>query len=126
METILVVDDNVELREIVVAYLGSSSVFQVTGEAQNGLEAVQMVDTICPQFVLMDVRMPVLDGISATRIIKERRPEVIVITYSGDHLSALAEEAKKAGASLHLTKPLDLEELVARMQGLLALTKRAQ
>lgn len=120
MKTVLVVDDHLILRKLIVEYLNSHTDFQVVGEAKNGLEAIRMVEELQPWVVVMDVRMPILDGIRATQAIKEQWPDVIVISYFGDHGIGLNQEAEAAGAAAHFTKPLDLEKLATRMQELVA------
>ncbi len=120
MVSVLVVDDYAVLRRLITEYLNTCSDFQVVGEAKNGLEAIEAVKLTTPQVVIMDVRMPALDGINATRAIKERWPEVEVITYSGDQTPDVAWEAQAAGAIVHLTKPLNLEDLAAKIRELIA------
>lgn len=120
MVNIIVVDDYTVLRSLVVDYLNAFSSLRVIGEAQNGLEAVQLTEAVRPRLVLMDICMPVMDGITATRLIKERWPETIVITYSGEQDEGIRARAAEAGADLHLTKPLDFDELIEKMQELLS------
>ncbi|MGB4503760.1 MAG: response regulator transcription factor [Syntrophaceticus sp.] len=122
MVSVIVVDDYGELRSLVVTFLNAYSSFQVVGEAQNGCEAVEMVEQLKPQIVLMDIIMPVMDGLTATRMIKKRFPDVFVILYSGDEDEENLKQVKEAGADLHLTKPLDLEELIIQMSELLSLS----
>lgn len=122
MVSVIVVDDYGELMSLVVTFLNAYSSFQVVGEAQNGCEAVEMVEQLKPQIVLMDIIMPVMDGLTATRMIKKRFPDVFVILYSGDEDEENLKQVKEAGADLHLTKPLDLEELIIQMSELLSLS----
>lgn len=122
MVSVIVVDDYGELRSLIVTFLNAYSSFQVVGEAQNGCEAVEMVEQLKPQIVLMDIIMPVMDGLTATRMIKKRFPDVFVILYSGDEDEENLKQVKEAGADLHLTKPLDLEELIIQMSELLSLS----
>lgn len=121
MASVIVVDDYGELRSLVVAFLNAYSPFQVVGEAQNGSEAVEMVEQFKPQIVLMDILMPVMDGLTATRLIKEQHPEVFVILYSGSEDEENIQKIKEVGADLHLTKPLDLEALIIKMHKLSSL-----
>ena len=111
----IVVDDYDELRSLIVTFLNNYSKFRVVGEAQNGSEAVKMVDQFKPKIVLMDMLMPVMDGVTATRLIKEGHPDVLVILYSGDDNDENIRKIKEAGADLHLKKPLDLENLIIQM-----------
>ncbi len=115
MASVIVVDDYDELRSLIVTFLNNYSKFRVVGEAQNGSEAVKMVDQFKPKIVLMDMLMPVMDGVTATRLIKEGHPDVLVILYSGDDNDENIRKIKEAGADLHLKKPLDLENLIIQM-----------
>jgi len=115
LASVIVVDDYDELRSLIVTFLNMYSKFRVVGEAQNGSEAVRMVEQFKPQIVLMDMLMPVMDGVTATRLIKEEHPDVLVILYSGDDSDENIRKIKEAGADLHLKKPLDLENLIIQM-----------
>lgn len=78
MARVLVVDDYDDLRSLIVIFLNLYSSFQVVGEAVNGNEAVQMVEQLKPEIVLMDYMMPIMDGLAATRLIKEQYPDIFV------------------------------------------------
>lgn len=120
MARVLVVDDYDDLRSLIVIFLNLYSSFQVVGEAVNGNEAVQMVEQLKPEIVLMDYMMPIMDGLAATRLIKEQYPDIFVISYSGGEEGESIQQFKEAGADLHLTKPLDLEALVKSMKKILS------
>jgi CheY-like chemotaxis protein len=117
---VLVVDDYDDLRSLIVIFLNLYSSFQVVGEAVNGNEAVQMVEQLKPEIVLMDYMMPIMDGLAATRLIKEQYPDIFVVSYSGGEEGESIQQFKEAGADLHLTKPLDLEALVKSMKKILS------
>ncbi|HBI26857.1 MAG TPA: hypothetical protein DDY25_03900 [Peptococcaceae bacterium] len=119
MARVLVVDDYADLRSMIVTFLNLYSSFQVVGEAGNGSEAVQMVEQLKPEVVLMDNLMPIMDGLTATRLIKEQHPDIYVIIYSGLGEGEKVQQFKEAGVDLHLNKPLDLETLVISMEKLL-------
>src|SRR4030066_412769 len=76
---ILIVDDHDVVRSGLRALLRSSSSFAIVGEAADGEEAVRRVDELLPDVVMMDISMPKLDGIGATRFIKQQHPDVRVI-----------------------------------------------
>lgn len=108
--TVLVADDDPTIRDGLMAILETQADLLPVGEASDGLQAVQMVRTLHPDVVLMDVGMPGVDGIEATRRIKEESPEtrVIVLTVYPIHLS----EAFAAGASRYLLKDSSTKELM--------------
>ena len=79
---VLIADDHAAFRNSLRAFLEEMEAVEVSGEARNGKQAVEMVERLRPHLIIMDIRMPELDGLSACRIIKERYPEVKVILYS--------------------------------------------
>jgi DNA-binding NarL/FixJ family response regulator len=101
---IVVADDQATVREGLVALLGMLPGIEVVGAAANGEEALQVVADQHPDAILLDLRMPVLDGISATRLLAEQHPgvAVVVLTTYDDDASILA--ALQAGARSYLTK----------------------
>ena len=99
---VLVVDNQEPIRRGITALLELTPDIEVCHEASNGWEAVQFVAEEQPDVVLMDVRMPVMDGLEATRQIKDRWPQikVVVLTLYGSH----RDEALAAGADRFLLK----------------------
>ncbi len=108
---ILVVDDHEVVRDGIVSNLVRQSDFAIVGQASNGLEAVQKAAELAPEVVLMDLRMPELDGVEAMIRIRQDNPEIkfiVFTTYSDDeYLFA----AIKAGAKGYLLKDAPREEL---------------
>ncbi|HHY89974.1 MAG TPA: response regulator transcription factor [Chloroflexi bacterium] len=109
---ILIVDDQALFREGLHTLLLVQPDFEVVGEAANGEEALKMVTKHRPDVVLMDLRMPVLDGVSATRRIKDMWPEskVIVLTTFDD--DEYVFDGLRAGAVGYLLKDVSSEKLV--------------
>jgi DNA-binding NarL/FixJ family response regulator len=108
---ILLVDDHPVVRAGLSGLLASQPDFEVVGEASNGVEALALLDTLKPDVVLMDLRMPLLDGVSAIRQTRARgaRPQVLVLTtYDTDSEIVRAVEA---GATGYLLKDVPREEL---------------
>ncbi len=108
---VMIVDDHAVVREGLRNYLGALAGFEVVGEASNGAEAVQAAKKLKPQVVLMDLVMPVMDGIEATRALRVGQPEVKVIV-----LTSFADDDKlfpalKAGAAAYLLKDVGPREL---------------
>ncbi len=91
--------------------------FQVVGRAQNGLEALEKARLLAPDVILMDIRMPVCDGLAATRLIKVEHPEIkiVMLTTSTDESDLF--EAIKSGASGYLLKSLEAEPFVTYLEG---------
>ena len=110
---VLIVDDNVHAREGLRTLLATWREIAVVGEATNGQEAVRLVAECRPDAVLMDVQMPVLDGVQATQLIKQRWPTVIVIVltmYVMEQRAAMA-----AGADAFLIKGSALDRVLAAL-----------
>jgi len=106
---ILVVDDEHVLR-ILIRYFLEKSGFEIVGEAGDGQQAVEMALECKPDVVIMDVMMPIMNGIDATRIITQKAPSIriIIITAKIDVL----EISIKAGACAFMTKPFDIVDLL--------------
>lgn len=106
---IALVDDQPLVRNGIASLLQARG-HEVVGEASNGLEAIQMVRRTNPELVLMDLRMPVMDGLEATRLLKAERPDlrIVVLTVSDDERDLV--EAVKSGAHGYLLKDLEADE----------------
>jgi DNA-binding NarL/FixJ family response regulator len=109
---VVVVDDNSPYRRAVCNILDKQPNMQVVAEAEDGLTAVQAVERHKPDAVLMDVSMPVLNGIDATFIIKHKFPNVRVIVLSMHDVDSISEAVCKAGACWCLKKDCSPNELI--------------
>src|SRR5690348_17038257 len=101
---LLVADDHELARAGLIAMLSTEPSLEVVGEASNGREAVTRCRLLHPDLVLMDVRMPEMDGLEATRIIKEATPDVSVIIVTMNEDPEYLLEAVKDGAAGYLLK----------------------
>jgi two-component system, NarL family, response regulator DegU len=112
---ILLVDDHRLVREGLRRTLEDAG-FTVVGEAENGAEGLEMAEQLRPHVVVMDVSMPVVDGITATRRMRSRVPDarVVVLTMHAD--SDLLEQARSAGAAGYLLKDASGTEVVDAVQ----------
>ncbi|MQY04871.1 response regulator [Actinomadura macrotermitis] len=109
---VLVADDHPAMRAGVVALLSADPAITVVGEAADGREAVELAERTEPDVALLDLRMPVLDGVAATARIAARTRVLILTTYDTD---ADIERAVEAGAVGYLLKDATREELVAAL-----------
>ncbi|SUA75611.1 Response regulator protein vraR [Nocardia otitidiscaviarum] len=119
---VVIADDQVLVRAGFVALLNAQDDIEVVGEADNGEQAVRLARELTPDVVLMDIRMPVLDGLAATRIIAadERLTEVKVVVLTTFELDEYVFEAMRAGATGFLvkhTEPADLVKAVRVVAG---------
>lgn len=116
---VFLVDDQLLFRKGMRALLEEADDFEVIGEASNGLEAIERIRTKVPDIVLMDVQMPLCNGVDATRRLKAEytRVKVVMLTVSDDDDALF--EAIRAGADGYLLKDLRPEELFEMMHGVL-------
>jgi len=108
---VLITDDHGVVRQGLRMFLSLDPDFEVVGEASNGEEALAMARELGPDVVLMDLLMPVMDGISATEKIRAELPEVEVIALTSVLEDASVTGAVRAGAIGYLLKDTDSEEL---------------
>lgn len=110
---LLVVDDDPCIRQVLKEFVDLfPQDFQIVGEAANGRDAVDLASRLDPDVILMDIRMPLLDGIQATRLIKhELGLRATVVTFTTYSWNEIRQEAFDAGATLHVLKPFDVETL---------------
>ena len=116
MTTVVVVDDQGMVRAGFRSLLASEPDLEVVGEAGNGADAVELVARLVPDVVLMDIRMPVLDGLAATRALVESQVATRVIMLTTFDLDEYVFEALRAGASGFLLKDAPAEELAAAIR----------
>jgi DNA-binding NarL/FixJ family response regulator len=113
---IVVADDQASVRQGLVVLLGTLPEIEVVASAANGEEAIRLVAEKNPHAILLDLHMPVLDGIEATRRLTEQHPDVavVVLTTYVDDSSVLA--ALEAGACSYLTKDADCADIVQALR----------
>jgi DNA-binding NarL/FixJ family response regulator len=107
---VLIADDHARVRAGLSGLLAAREDIEVVGVATNGAEAVAMAVGLAPEVILMDVSMPVLDGIEATRQIVAANPRLRVVILTALH--GRREDALRAGAAGHVLKDASPEELV--------------
>ena len=118
--SVLIADDHSVVRAGLKALLGTEPDIEIAGEADNGAKAVQMFEILKPDIVLMDLRMPVLDGIAATREIRRKHADARILmlsTYQGD---ADIHNSLDAGAVGYVLKNSPGEDLVPALRAAMA------
>ncbi len=116
---IFLADDHKIIREGLINLLKKQPDFEIIGEAEDGHAAVKKTKALKPDIVIMDIAMPGLNGIEATRQIKTEQPEVKVIALSMHSEKRFVAEMLNAGASGYLLKTSAFEELVQAIQAVL-------
>ncbi len=117
---VLLVDDHAILREGIRYLLSASGEVDVVGEAQDGLEALEMVESMKPDAVLMDIAMPRMNGIEATTELKKRHPELPVLILSMYDSEEYVLPILRAGASGYVLKRAAAQELVSALKAVMA------
>ncbi len=112
MPKVLVVDDHAFIRRGVSSILKSFPEWELCGEAENGQEAVKLTESLRPQVVIMDVSMPILNGIEATKIISKAHPEVKIVLLTLHDSAELLRSGFRAGARGYLLKSDAEQELL--------------
>jgi signal transduction histidine kinase len=113
---VLLVDDHSSIRRSLRQLIELKADFQVVGEGANGREAVERVEELRPDIVLMDMNMPVMNGVEATKTIKSRHPQVKVLALTAFADMSLVSSMVRAGASGYLLKGGSANELLESLE----------
>ena len=116
MVRVLIVDDQSLIREGLSMMLSLYDTVTVVGEAKNGREAIGLLENVDIDLILMDIRMPIMDGVEATKIIKDKYPKIKVLILTTFNEDKYIFEGLKNGADGYLLKDLSSEELVKAIE----------
>jgi two-component system nitrate/nitrite response regulator NarL len=108
---VLVAEDDEAFLDALEAVLHADGAFAVVGRARNGQEAVELAEELQPDLVVMDIEMPVLDGVEATRILQARMPDLPVLAISGHDYEERVLDIRAAGAADYVRKARLEDEL---------------
>jgi NarL family two-component system response regulator LiaR len=108
---VMIVDDHAMVRTGLATFLEVSDDLDLVGQATNGQEAIELCERFQPDVILMDLVMPKMDGVTATRIIRERWPQVQVIALTSFQEKELVQDALEAGAISYLLKNVSMADL---------------
>ena len=117
-DRVLIVDDAVNLRELLTLLLEVEDDFEVVGTAADGEQAIQAAASLGPDVVLLDLAMPVMDGLQALPLLRARLPRARIVIFSGFEHQALATEALTAGADAYIEKGTSVTSLVTQLREL--------
>lgn len=119
MYTVVVADDEAELRRSLIARTPWAQCgFEVVGEAANGMEALELVERLCPDLLLTDIRMPFLSGIALARAVREIRPAMHIAFLSGFDDFTYAQQAIEYNIISYMLKPISSEELAGELRAI--------
>lgn len=107
---VLLADDEAHIRLLVKTIVGSMGC-EIVAEAANGREALELFDQTAPDLVLLDINMPVMDGIAALKALRARSDKVAIVMLSSLASADVVEQVLEAGANYHLRKDLPVNEL---------------
>ena len=117
-KNILICDDAAFMRMMIKDILTKNG-YNIAGEAENGLKAVEKYDEVKPDLVLMDITMPEMDGIQALKKIKEKDPSASVIMCSAMGQQAMVIEAIQSGAKDFIVKPFQADRVLEAIKKIL-------
>ena len=112
---VLIADDDAGFRHSLQELIDRQPELNVIGAAENGLEAIELADRLEPDAVVLDLHMPLLDGVTATARLRRDHPSVCLIALTGDEAPALHRAVRDAGADEVLLKNELLEGLLDRL-----------
>lgn len=116
MIKVMIVDDQALARDGLELIVGASSDIEVVGTADNGANALAKLEDLSPDVVLMDLKMPVLNGVQTTRHIREKFPDIKILVLTTFDADEWVVDAIRAGASGYLLKDSPREEIVNAIQ----------
>jgi DNA-binding NarL/FixJ family response regulator len=115
---VLIVDDEPLFTEMLQALLQVEEGIDVVGTAQHGRQAVELANDLDPDLIIMDVSMPVMDGIDATREIRKQNPTATILILTGGSSITEIDQARIAGAAAYVTKDWIDDDLSPEIRGL--------
>ena len=119
MASILIVDDHPAIRRALRAAFETQPGFTVCGEAEDGFDAISKAKKLAPDLIVLDLRMPVMDGLAAARELKRLFPQTPLMMLTCYHSSAAESEALASGVTAVFSKPDGMQNLIWRARAVL-------
>jgi DNA-binding NarL/FixJ family response regulator len=123
---ILVAEDDESFLDLIALLLEKDARFAVAGRARNGRDAVDLAERVAPDAVVMDIEMPVLDGVEATRLLRAAAPDLPIVAVSGHDYEERVLEIRQAGADDYVRKARLASELPRVLSALLGHRARSR
>lgn len=124
--SVLIAEDNPVVREVLRGVMRHDDRLRIVGEAANGQAALELIESLKPQLVCLDVMMPGLDGLTVLKTIREKFPETRVIIVTGQSTSEVVTEALKLGANGLVVKPFNADKLLRAIDKVLAVPTKSE
>jgi DNA-binding NarL/FixJ family response regulator len=109
---VLIADDHRLFGQALEAILATDDRLEVIGQAIDGAEAVQLALNVDPDVILMDIAMPIMDGLQATKQIRKQKPQACILMLTGSNSRTDVDQARQAGAAGYVTKDRIAAELI--------------
>lgn len=109
---VMIVDDHPRVRQALTVFVDLWDDLLLVGEADNGEQAISLIESLQPHIVLMDLMMPVMDGVTATRIIRQKYPNVAVVVLTSTVELDVIQRAIEAGAKTYMLKNVNIDTMV--------------
>ena len=119
-KSVLLVDDNAVVRSFLRQLFESQPDFEISGEAENGRDAVEKAEKLKPDLIILDLIMPVMTGLNAAPLLKQLLPDTLIILFTQQEGSEVERLAQAAGIDAVVSKSQAASELVLKAQALLA------
>ncbi len=109
---VLIADDHRLFGQALEAILATDDRLEIIGHAADGAEAVQLAQSVDPDVILMDIAMPIMDGLQATKQIRKQKPQACILVLTGSNSRNDVDQAREAGAAGYVTKDRVAAELI--------------
>jgi len=117
---VLIADDHRLFGQALEAILATDDRLEVIGQAADGAEAVQLALNVDPDVILMDIAMPIMDGLQATKQIRKQKPQACILMLTGSNSRTDVDQARQAGAAGYVTKDRIAAQLIDAIRELAA------
>lgn len=119
-KTVLIVDDNIFVRHALCEFFERETDFKICGVAENGRDAINEACRLHPDLIVLDVTMPVMNGLDAARVLQQIMPAVPLILYSASEDRSCEQQAQSIGVAAIVSKSENISTLISRARDLVS------